>query len=88
MSMLLMVALMASAGGVTFVQVAPSSRDTCTRPSSLPAHRTPRSVGDSSKANTVPKTSTPVPSDVMGPPANPWCSGSSVVRSGLITSQD
>ncbi len=40
--------------GVTSVHVAPSSRDTWMRPSSLPAHSTPASRGDSSNANTVP----------------------------------
>src|SRR5437867_9250438 len=42
-----------SPGGVTFFQVLPSSRETCTSPSSLPAQRTPRWTGDSAKAKTV-----------------------------------
>ena len=35
---------------VTSVQVAPPSRLTCIRPSLVPAQKTPRSTGDSSKA--------------------------------------
>jgi len=39
--------------GVTFFHVFPSSRETCTRPSSDPAHSTPRATGDSANAKTV-----------------------------------
>ena len=74
--------------GVTSVQVAPSSRDTWMRPSSEPAHRTPASCGDSSKANTVPYISTPVLSHVMRPPACNIFVVSLRVRSGLIVSHE
>ena len=43
-----------SAFGVTFDQFAPSSRETCTRPSSLPAQITPRCTGDSAIEKIVP----------------------------------
>ena len=58
----------ASAGGVISFQVAPPSRVTCTRPSSVPAQISRGSVGDSARANTVSKISTPVTSALMGPP--------------------
>ena len=54
--------------GVTFFQFAPLSLETCTTPSSLPAHSRPLEIGDSSKANIVPKTSIPVLSLLIGPP--------------------
>ena len=73
--------------GVTFVHVAPSSRETWTRPSSDPAHRTPCSSGETSNAKIVPYTSTPVLSFVIGPPAYACFVSSSRVRSGLIVSQ-
>ncbi len=41
------------AAGVTFFHVFPSSRDTCSSPSSLPAHSTPRPTGDSANAKIV-----------------------------------
>jgi len=41
------------AAGVTFFQVFPSSRETWSSPSSLPAQRTPRSTGDSANAKSV-----------------------------------
>ena len=88
MSMLFTVASTGRPRGVTSVQLPPLSRVTWTFPSSLPAQSTPASRGDSSKAKIVPKTSTPVPSEVMGPPAKPWCAGLLVVRSGEITSHD
>ncbi len=55
---------------VTLVQVFPPSRVTWTRPSSLPAQMTPFCFGDSAIAKTVPYTSTPVLSPVIGPPAH------------------
>ncbi len=42
------------AEGVISVHVAPSSREMCTRPSSVPAHSRPRSCGETSKAKIVP----------------------------------
>ena len=39
---------------VTFVHVLPSSRETWTRPSSLPAQSTPFCFGDSAMAKIVP----------------------------------
>jgi hypothetical protein len=52
---------------VTFVQLAPPSRVTCTRPSFVPAHRTFASIGDSPIANTTPAYSTPMLSGVRPP---------------------
>src|SRR5437763_10124160 len=70
--------------GVTLSQVPPASRDTWTRPSSLPAHRRPFCLGDSATAKRVPYTSTPVLSPVMGPPDH-FCFDLSLrVRSLLI----
>src|ERR1041384_7026105 len=76
-----------SVAGVTFVQVAPRSRDTCTRPSSDPAHSTSPVIGDSANAKIVAYHSVPVMSYVIGPPAGPSVLGSCNVRSGLIGSQ-
>jgi hypothetical protein len=71
---------------VTFVQLRPASRVTCTRPSSLPAQITPACRGDSASAKTVSYVSTPVLSPVMGPPDH-FCFDLSLrVRSGLIAS--
>ena len=42
-----------SSGGVTGSQVLPPSRERCTSPSSVPAHSTPRSCGDSASAKIV-----------------------------------
>src|SRR3954468_784736 len=53
---------------VTFTQVFPSSLETCTNPSSLPAHSSPFCFGDSASAKIVQYTSTPVLSPVIGPP--------------------
>ena len=39
--------------GVTFAQCAPASRETCTRPSSVPTQRRPFSLGDSAIAKIV-----------------------------------
>src|SRR5919199_5052380 len=71
---------------VTFVQCAPASRVTWTRPSFVPAQTTPFSFGDSAIANTTPAYSTPTLSGVR-PPEIPCRDVSPVVRSGLITSQ-
>src|SRR5207247_10792670 len=72
---------------VTFVQVLPSSFETCTTPSSLPAHKTPFCCGDSASAKTVQKISTPVLSPVIGPPDHCCLFLSLRVRSPLIFSQ-
>jgi len=85
--MLLMVAHSGSPGGVTFRQLLPASRETCTRPSSEPTHSTPFSSLDSASAKIVQKYSTLVLSCVTGPPEEPSFAGSLRVRSGLITSQ-
>jgi hypothetical protein len=45
---------------VTFSQFFPPSRETCTSPSSLPAHRTPAVTGDSSNERMFEFVSTPV----------------------------
>ena len=76
-----------SAGGVTFCQVAPLSRDRWTSPSSLPVHRTPACFGDSANAYIVAYHSVPVMSPVTGPPERPMVFGSCTVRSGEIFSQ-
>src|SRR6266702_3061038 len=74
------------AAGVTFFHVLPSSRDTWSSPSSLPAHRTPRSTGDSANAKLVQEYSAPAVSFVIGPPDGPRFALSWRVRSGLIRS--
>src|SRR3989442_4302654 len=76
-----------SSGGVTSRQSPPPSRDTCTRPSSLPAHITPFSCGDSAKAKIVHDVSAPDASLLMGPPDVFIFSASLRVRSGLTASQ-
>ena len=70
-------------GGVTFRQFSPLSRETCTKPSSEPAHSTPFSTFDSSKAKMVHggRPSAGAPSDA--PPRFT----SLRVKSGLISSQ-
>src|SRR5262245_57107733 len=68
---------------VTLSQLLPLSRLTWTRPSSLPAHRTPACFGDSARAKIVQYTSAPVLSPVIGPPENFCLDLSSRVRSGL-----
>src|SRR2546427_12865482 len=73
--------------GVTFVQLAPPSRVTCTSASSLPTQMSPFSLGDSATAKTVSYHSTPVLSPVIGPPDH-FCFDLSLrVKSGLIASQ-
>ena len=52
-SMIEIIAHSGSVGGVTFVHVAPPSRERCTRPSSEPVQNTPASWGDSRKAKIV-----------------------------------
>src|SRR5215208_6344384 len=68
---------------LTFVQVAPPSRDTCTRPSFVPAQSRLASFGDSAIANTTPAYSTPMLSGVR-PPEIFWRLLSFRVRSGLM----
>src|SRR5262245_50846516 len=76
-----------SPGGVMFCQLLPLSREICTRPSSLPAQSRPAVAGDSSNANTVEYTSTPVLSRVIPSPPEKSCFFLSLrVRSGLIFS--
>ena len=71
---------------VTFVQLAPPSRVTCTSPSFVPAQRTFASSGDSPIANTTPEYSTPMLSGVR-PPEIFWRDLSLCVRSGEISFQ-
>ena len=52
-SMQFTVAHSGMSGGVTSCQLAPSSRETCTSPSSEPVHITPGSCGDSTKEKIV-----------------------------------
>jgi len=75
--------------GVTFCQLAPPppSRETCTSPSSEPAHNTPVFTDDSANAKMVAYHSVPVMSRVIGPPDGPSVTGSCTVRSGLIACQ-
>ncbi len=54
--------------GVMSCHVLPPSRERCIRPSSLPAHSSPATFGDSSKAKIVSYTSTPVLSRVIPSP--------------------
>src|SRR5438128_42190 len=74
---------------VTLIQCSPPSRLTWTRPSSLPAQRTPLpfSAGDSARAKIVQYTSAPVLSPVIGPPDHSCLLLSSRVRSLLIAFQ-
>ena len=72
--------------GVTFVQCAPPSRVTWTRPSFVPAQITPFSGGDSAIENTTPAYSTERLSTVR-PPESPIMLLSFRVRSGLIALQ-
>src|SRR5919204_2587176 len=71
---------------LTLVHDPPPSRDTCTRPSLVPAHRTFASRGDSAIAKTTPAYSTPMLSGV-NPPEILCRLLSFRVRSGLITRQ-
>src|SRR5438445_554616 len=73
-----------SPGGVTFCQVAPPSRVTCTSPSSLPAQINPFTNGDSATANAMAYHSVPVMSPWIGPPLRPSVRGSARERSGEI----
>ncbi len=73
--------------GVASCHVAPASVETCTSPSSEPAHSTPGFTGDSANVNTVAYHSVPVISRVIGPPTGPNVAGSCSVRSGLIACQ-
>src|SRR5438132_3088118 len=74
-------------GGVTLVHVTLLSVDSCTRPSSDPAHRMFAEIGDSAKAKIVAYHSVPVMSYVIGPPARMSVFGSCRVKSWLIGSQ-
>src|SRR6185503_5045833 len=73
----------------TLVQFAPPSRVTCTRPSSVPAQTTPRSIGLGASAMIVVKFSAPVTSKVR-PPLFACCCHSFLfeVRSGLMVVHD
>ena len=72
---------------VTFVQLCPPSRVTCTFPSFVPAQINPFCFGDSAIANTTPEYSTPMLSGVRPPDAT-WRDLSFFVRSGLIICHD
>ena len=69
---------------VTFVQLFPPSRVSCTRPSFVPAQISPFVIGDSAIANTTSPYSTPMLSGVR-PPEIVCFDLSLSVRSGLIT---
>src|SRR5260221_3042241 len=71
---------------VTFVQLLPPSRVTCTNPSLVPAQITPACFGDSAMAWTTSPYSTPMLSGVS-PPELCWRLLSFSVRSGLISCQ-
>src|SRR6185436_8442911 len=73
--------------GVTFVQVLPPSRVTCTSPSSDPAQMTLTSVLPGPSENTVAYISGLFMSCVIGPPDSTIVFGSWRVRSPLILSQ-
>ena len=75
------------ARGVTLVQVAPSSRVTCTRPSSVEAQISPGRWAESARQAQVACTSAPAVSWVSGPPEWPWRDGSFRLRSGEMHSQ-
>ena len=68
---------------VTFVQLLPPSRVSCTRPSFVPAQISPFVIGDSAIANTTSPYSTPMLSGVS-PPEIVCFDLSLRVRSGLI----
>src|SRR3990170_3699757 len=73
----------------TLVQVAPPSRVTCTRPSSVPAQITLRSVGLGARVMIVVKFSADVTSGVRPPVLSWFChSLRFVVRSGLMFVHD
>src|SRR3954468_12501076 len=71
---------------VTFVQLLPASRVTCTRPSLVPTQMTPACFGDSAIAWMTPPYSTPMLSGVR-PPELCWRLLSLSVTSGLISCQ-
>ena len=71
---------------VTFVQVFPPSRVTCTSPSFVPAQMSPALRGDSAIAKTTSPYSTPMLSGVS-PPDICCLLLSFNVRSGLMTCQ-
>ena len=71
---------------VTFVQCAPASRVTCSRPSAVPAQITPFSSGDSAMAKTTHASST-IRLSTTSPPEDCCLLLSLVDRSGLITVQ-
>ena len=73
--------------GVTFFQVPPSSRVTCTSPSSVEAQISPCRCGDSTTQAQVAWTSAPALSRVMSPPDGPWRARSLRLRSGEIFCQ-
>src|SRR5262245_35940797 len=73
--------------GVTFAQLLPPSRVTCTIPSSDPAQMMLTSFLPGPIAKTVPYTSGAFMSFVIGPPEGPIVFGSCRVSSGLILSQ-
>src|SRR5258708_4311230 len=72
---------------VTFVQVFPLSRVSCTSPSFVPAQISPFSSLDSAIANTTPAYSTPMLSGVR-PPDRTWRDLSLRVKSGEISAHD
>src|SRR5579864_6921228 len=74
-------------GGVTLRHDAPSSRVTCTRPSSVDAQISPLRCGDSTTQAQVAWTSAPALSRVIGPPEAPCLDTSFKLRSGEISSQ-
>ena len=74
-------------GGVTFVQLAPSSRVTCTRPSSVEAQISPGRCGEGVTQAQVACTSAPAVSRVISPPEWPWRPASFRLRSGEIAVQ-
>jgi len=74
-------------GGVTFCQLPPSSRVTCTSPSSVEAQISPLRCGDSTTQAQLACTSAPALSRVMSPPECPCREMSFRLRSGDISSQ-
>ncbi len=71
----------------TSVQLRPSSRVTCTRPSSVPAQMTPGVTGDSAIVMSVAWVSACVTSRVRPPLSGFVKAVSAVDRSGLMISQ-
>src|SRR5262245_17348595 len=85
--MLLTLVQSAIPGGVTFVQLLPSSRVTCTRPLSVPTQTRPSAAGDGAIAKITPKPHALARATGTSP-SQPLAPGTPPVRSGLITSQD